>query len=147
MAKRKVTPKKTAEKKEQWRESFLSALEDSGRVDLACKAAGIARQTAYRHRQEDPEFAAQWDASKAVAIELLEDEAFRRAYEGTEKPVYQRGVLVGGIQEYSDTLLIFLLKAHKPDKYRETVRQEHTGKDGEPLVFNLSFGTHANRDD
>ena len=32
-----------------------------------------------------------------------------------------------------DTLLIFLLKAARPQKYRHYVRQEHTGPDGTPL--------------
>lgn len=38
-----------------------------------------------------------------------------------------------GVREYSDTLAIFLLKAHKPEKYRE--RHEHTGPNGGPIQF------------
>lgn len=37
------------------------------------------------------------------------------------------------IREFSDTLAIFLLKAHKPEKYRE--RYEHTGPGGGPIQF------------
>lgn len=34
----------------------------------------------------------------------------------------------------SDTLLIFMLKANRPAKYRDTQRLEHTGIDGTPLT-------------
>ncbi|WP_162148545.1 hypothetical protein [Asticcacaulis sp. AC402] len=35
------------------------------------------------------------------------------------EPVYHLGKTVGAIRKYSDTLAIFLLKAHAPEKYRE----------------------------
>ena len=37
------------------------------------------------------------------------------------------------VREYSDTLLIFLLKSHRPGVYRETLRQEHSGPGGGPI--------------
>lgn len=49
----------------------------------------------------------------------MEAEAFRRGVKGTEKPVFHQGVECGRIREYSDTLLITLLKANRPAKYRE----------------------------
>ena len=49
----------------------------------------------------------------------MELEARRRAVKGTDKPVFQRGEQVGTIREYSDTLLMFLLKANKPEKFRD----------------------------
>ncbi len=60
-------------------------------------------------------------------------EAVRRAVEGTEKPVYQQGRLVGHVQEYSDTLLIFLLKGRRPEKYGEKLRQEISGPGGDAV--------------
>ncbi len=42
------------------------------------------------------------------------------------KPVYQQGVKVGTVKEYSDTLLIFQAKAHMPE-YREKVQVEQSG--------------------
>lgn len=84
-------------------------------------------------RDEDPDFAAAWDEALASSLDDAEGELYRRAVKGTLKPVYQGGAKVGSIREYSDTLLIFLLKSHKPSVYRETTRNEHTGKDGEPI--------------
>jgi len=37
------------------------------------------------------------------------------------------------VQRYSDTLLIFLMKARRPDKYRDNVKVEHAGGD-KPIV-------------
>jgi hypothetical protein len=41
--------------------------------------------------------------------------------------------VVATVKEYSDTLAIFLLKAHKPEKYRENTRMELTGANGGPV--------------
>jgi hypothetical protein len=49
----------------------------------------------------------------------LEDEALRRAYHGVEEPVFYEGVQCGSVTRYSDKLLMFLLKARHPAKYRE----------------------------
>lgn len=61
------------------------------------------------------------------AVDDMELEAKRRAFKGTLKPVYQGGEKVGEIREYSDTLAIFLLKAHRPEKYRERHEVRHQG--------------------
>jgi hypothetical protein len=38
------------------------------------------------------------------------------------------------VTEFSDTLLIFLLKGARLHKYRDNLRQELAGADGTPLV-------------
>ena len=43
------------------------------------------------------------------------------------------GEVVTKVRKYSDTLLIFLLKAHRPKKYRETIHHAVTGEDGGPV--------------
>jgi hypothetical protein len=109
-----ATPKKRV-LADEWRPKFLASLRNSGNVRAACLAAGIDRRTAYRNRDNSTEFAAQWDEALQDAIDALEAVAINRA------------------RTSSDTLLIFLLKAHRPEKYRETVRNEHSGPNGEPL--------------
>lgn len=42
---------------------------------------------------------------------------------------------IATMKKYSDTLAIFLLKAHDPAKYRENSRMELTGADGGPVQF------------
>lgn len=84
-------------------------------ITAACRAERIGRQTYYDWRNADPDFAAHADEAIEEGTDRLEDEAHRRA------------------MKVSDTLLIFLLKGRRPDKYRETIRQEHTGPGGGPV--------------
>ena len=39
---------------------------------------------------------------------------------GTLSPVYYKGEVVGHVREFSDTLLMFSLKARRPEVYRES---------------------------
>lgn len=111
-----LTPKK------EWKPVFLAALAEYGNVSKAARKAKISRQLVYQERDSDDLFAASWDQALKIGTEAIEDEARRRAFEGTLKPVYQGGKRVGSVREYSDTLTIFLLKAHKPELYRESSR-------------------------
>ena len=61
----------------------------------------------------------------------MEREAYRRAVKGVEKPVYRGGQLVGTIREYSDSLLMFLLRARRPELYRDHSRVERTRGDSD----------------
>lgn len=102
-----------------WYGAFLQSLASIGNISKACVAAQVSRQTVYRHRNSDPDFSAAWDEALEAAADLLEEEARRRAHDGWTEPVYQRGEHVGNVRKYSDTLLIFLLKGARPEKYRE----------------------------
>lgn len=99
--------------------AFLIALAETCNVTSACKAADIARNSAYLWRGDEAGFAAKWEYALQIGVGSLEDEAVRRAKEGTDEPVFYKGVECGVIRKYSDTLLIFLLKGAKPEKYRE----------------------------
>lgn len=108
------TPKK--------RRDFLAALAETGNVLKSCKRAKVGRRTVYDWRETDPEFATLWDAAAELGTDALEDEAVRRATDGVTKPIYQLGKKVGAVREYSDTLLIFLLKGRRPKKYRDHIK-------------------------
>jgi hypothetical protein len=112
-------------------ERFLSALREGRSVSAAAADAGVSYRLAYYWRAKDAEFAKAWQEALEEGTDRLEDEARRRAVEGTTKPIYHRGERVGEVQVYSDALLMLLLRARRPDKYRDRV--EHTGKDGAPL--------------
>lgn len=114
---------------------FLEHFAVYGNVTAAAKAAGIERNTVYVWQERDDEFVAAFREAEIKATETLEAEARRRAVDGvvTETPIYVKGEHVDTIVEtkYSDTLLIFLLKARAPEKYRE--RFDVTTQ-GQPLV-------------
>lgn len=103
---------------ERW-EKFFDALRDIPYISHACEISLIGRNTVYQRRKIDEEFATKMEEAISEGIEKAEREAHRRAFKGVERPVYQGGVLVGTTTEYSDSLTTFLLKAHRPEKYRE----------------------------
>lgn len=125
--------KRTPEKEQL----ILDILATGGSVYSAARAAGVARSTAYKWREEDPEFRELWDDALESGIDRMEDEAHRRAVEGVDKPVFHKGEVCGTVREYSDTLMIFQLKARRPEKYRERTDTNVTG------TINVTITTYA----
>jgi len=95
------TPKKKRRGGGDWVPAFLASLAKHANIRAAARAAGIERAKAYDRREQDPVFRKAWDDALENAIDILEEEARQRA--------------LGD----SDTLMIFLLKSHRPEKYRE----------------------------
>jgi hypothetical protein len=110
-----------------WHATFLDALSSSGNVTAAARRAGVDRGTAYRARAAAAEFRAAWEEALEVATDALEAEARRRALEGWDEPVFFGGQECGRIRKYDSTLLMFLLKAHRPEKFRENSAVQHSG--------------------
>lgn len=89
----------TAQQKKK--DGALQAYVVCGTVTGACEAAGIGRRTWYDWIRDDQTFAAAVEESKDAVADSLEQRAIERA--------------LGG----SDTLMIFLLKSLRPDKFKE----------------------------
>lgn len=122
------------------REAFIAGLSSGLSVTGAAARANIPRRTAYDWRDADEKFRARWDDALEAGTDILEDEAFRRAYEGCDEPVVAMGRVAKNddgtqlrIRKYSDTLMALLLKARRKSKFRENVSQELSGPDGAPL--------------
>lgn len=94
---------------EIWRPLFLRVLRNTGQIRDAAEAVGLTPQSVRSAMNRDPSFAVLVDESIVDATELLETECRRRALAG------------------SDLLLIFMLKALKPDKYRDKVQPDKAG--------------------
>lgn len=103
-----------------WKPAFLEALATTGNIAGSAKLAGITRQNAYVAKKDDPEFAASWNEALDQAMDDLEGSAYARA------------------KESSDVLTIFLLKAHRPQKYRDNIRHEHDGS----VVVRVEYADH-----
>lgn len=91
--------------------AFLSALSQHGSKRRAMEEAGVSREQVDRLREADPAFSAAFDTAVEEAADRLEQEARRRAIEGVDRPVFQGGIHVGDVREYSDRLLEVMLKA------------------------------------
>lgn len=107
-----------------WAPAFIGALMEGASVRRAVKVAGVDLTLPYHRRKTDEVFRQAWREAVDIGTEFLEQEAARRAYHGTLRPVFQKGTCVGHVREYSDTLMIFLLKARRPEVYREGVEDE-----------------------
>ena len=105
----------------EWRQAFLDSLRVTGNVSAAARLVGKARASLYRMRRNDPDFAAAWQDALEEAVDWLELEALRRTVEGTEENRFSKGEVVGTITRYSDSLLMFLLKARRPWLYDRRV--------------------------
>lgn len=113
-----------------WEKAFLIVLADMANVTAACKAVNISRPVVYEHKNTDERFAALWEEACEIASDSLVAEATRRGRDGYDRPVFQGGEEVGVVREYSDTLLITLLKARRPSEFRENIQHDHKGEIG-----------------
>lgn len=110
---------------------FYLTFAATGSLAAAARAAGISTAEARRlrdqpvpegldghprPRREEPN-----PLDKAVAA--LEEEAVRRALFGVTEPVFHQGRECGAKAKHSDALLIFLLKALRPERYGPASRR------------------------
>lgn len=107
-------------------EVFLAELRKHGVVARAARVAspnakGSCVGPFFGERERNPAFRQSWDEALLEAAGNAEHELYRRAQEGTDKPVFQRGQLVGHVREYSDRLLAQRVRALNP-AYRETTK-------------------------
>lgn len=107
----------------EWKEGFLASLRQVPNVLRAAKAVDIARSLAYRERETNAIFAAEWDEAfaegKAVAIEAVESKVYDLA---TNNSSFRH-----------NTLRIFVLKSWKPEVYGEKSELKLKGSKAEPI--------------
>ena len=123
-----------AEKKKQGRERYRRAKQSAfllvfgriGSVTGAAREAGVSRSTHYNWLETDLDYAEQFENTNEELADALEEEARRRALEGVDEPVYYRGERVGSFRKYSDALLILLLRAKRPEQFRDSVAINNT---------------------
>ena len=113
--------------------TFLLHLGRTGSVTFAAARAGLSRRALYKHRAADEAFAGYWDEALNLGVERLQDDAMRRALEGTARAVFRNGKQVGSVQQFDNRLLQFLLKAHRPETYGERAKSGPP-----PLPFDLA---------
>lgn len=105
----------------QRQREFIEVLADTGSVMEAARAVHMSANSCYRLRRAPGAegFAAAWEAAIAHASRRLVDIAFDRAVNGVEDAVLDRdGNVIHIRTRYNDRLLMFLLRAHHPERYR-----------------------------
>lgn len=114
-------------------QTFLDSLAKTGVIADACGAAGVSRGAIKRRQETDPAFCEAFNEALADAADSLESEARRRAVEGVARTrYYGKGEDREAVTEivYSDTLMIALLKANKPDKFADRSKLDVSNPDG-----------------
>jgi len=139
MAKKKrPTATQTTRPPRDARAVFLDHLRKTANVSESAQIAMRDRRTFYQWRDKEPEFALAWDDALDDATDALEGEARRRALHGHEEYVVSMGQIVLDPKtgeplmqkRFSDALTTLLLKAHRPEKYRERHEVRNTGTIG-----------------
>lgn len=127
---------------------FLDELRRHGIVAEASRCASPhsrerhgAASTFRQERNKGPEFAALWDAAQEEADAKLLMECRRRAVEGTDRGIFQKGGRVidhdgepATEKVYSDRLMELLLKARFPNEFIERRAVEHSGNIDHTMV-------------
>jgi hypothetical protein len=108
------------------KERYLHGFAVDCTMTSGCQLAQCDYSTVHKWREMDDTFVLRENELRTQLADRLEHEALRRAYEGYDRPVFQRGVQVGVERVYSDVLLKMMLSAMKPDKYRENVHVSGT---------------------
>lgn len=139
---KKLNPKKPGRKPKDksWRLRFCAALRDMPNIGRACAAAGVTYAQAYAERERFAAFRAQWATALKIGTEKLAEHCWEVAMRKQTTKVRKvetdeqgRAVITEVVQEPSPTLAIFLLKAHDPEKYRETFRAQISTPPGEAI--------------
>ena len=104
--------------------AFLSAYSMTGNISSAARAASINRTVHYQLMKAEPSYVEAFNHARETAIDSLAATARERAENG------------------SDTLLIFLLKALRPETYRERFEHHHSGE-----LTEVSFVINGSADD
>jgi hypothetical protein len=118
-----------------WEGDFLRAYMDSGIVRHACEKARVTSSMVQRRRKEDAEFDSAFLDAFEGAADTVEATIMKRGRDGVPKikEIYERDSETGQMRlikreetkEVSDTLLIFMAKAMRPEKFRDTVDHSH----------------------
>jgi hypothetical protein len=81
----------------------------TGSLRAAARSARVSLSAHYEMLEKSDSYRTQFEAAQQQVADLLEAECFRRAIAG------------------SDQLLVFLLRAWRPERYREITMVEHSG--------------------
>lgn len=130
--------------------AFLAAYRACGNISKAARIAGVHRSMHYDWL-DDPAYAADFASAHEEACDALEEEARLRAVDGWQEPVIYKGEIMYDyvrdengepvldeegypvkakvpltVRKHDSNLLTFLLKAARPEKYRDNFKGEIT---------------------
>lgn len=100
---------------------FCALLACLGRESSAARAVGLSPMVISAAKKQLPSFQEAAQEAYSEFCDRLHSEAFRRAVDGWNEPVFYQGAVVGYIKRKSDRILELMLKAHMPEKFGDKV--------------------------
>lgn len=115
--------------------SFLDAYRRRGRLNASAREAGVTPATVYRWRKTVEGFEEAFLEAKEDVVEVLEDTAFDLAVDGVlEERMDKDGNVIARKRTYATNVLLRLLEANAPEKYRQRSETQLGGiPGGEPI--------------
>lgn len=107
---------------------FLKAFANEPFVTRAAEKAQVTKQSHYYWMRTDEIYKKIFEGMSDIIVGDLEEIGQIRAIEGVTKEIFFQGQVCGTEQQFSDTLLMFFLKAKRPDIYRERTSIDLTSK-------------------
>lgn len=124
----------------KWIPAFLKAYEENNCImSRACDAVPVDRRTVKVWREKDPEFEAAIEECKERLRDKIRHTILERSLDGTTRPIYQGGKLVGGEKVYDNKLLMWMAERQIPEEFHINQRLE-LGSGEKPLVFKFELG-------
>jgi hypothetical protein len=130
---------------DDWAHAFFAAYISDiglGTISKSCAHAGVHPNAVKKRLADDALFRALKQQADEALLEALEFVAFKRAKNGTQRPVFQHGEIVGHVNEVDNRLLQWLLERLAPEKYHIATRIEHVNPDT-PGAFTFRLGDRA----
>src|SRR5262245_15480452 len=124
--------------------AFLAAYARVGTLTGAATQARCDISSHYVWKKTDPAYLTAFQRAQEMAADCLEDEASRRAL-GWDETRYSIDGTPYTVRKYSDTLLIFRLKALKPELYRDSYPREQ-GQDISDLLKAVLLELHRQQE-
>lgn len=124
--------------------AFLAAYAECGTVRGAVKASKVHADSHYRWLREDPSYVLAFEDAKRRSAAVMEEEARIRAMHGVRRLKFNKHgePLIDPAtgepyqeMQYSDTLLIFLLKANNPSKFGDRIETTHKGESSPVQIY------------
>ena len=118
--KRKVQVARTPADVVKYKKRFLARLEQGNAPGVAAKLAYVSHSAVYGWKQDDQQFAADWEAAIQIGVDKVETALVKRAIKS------------------SDQAAIAYLKAYRPERY---ARKDGADQHGN-VILNITLQEH-----
>jgi hypothetical protein len=95
----------------------LQAYMELGGIGPAARKAGVTTSAVFAHQKYNPEFAQKLEQARLDIASRVEASVLKRAVRGHNEKVFYKGEIVGVQRKPSDSLAMFWLKSHVPERY------------------------------